>query len=162
MPSRRPRSATRSRGQGSATNGVEDGAAGEHEIGAFGADAGIGRAFVKTHRHELADHTGNLLVRQPATVNPPPIVAPQPQIHAGNRGHGPRRAEHVEAVEIAVIVGEFVDESGDIFDHGVVDLARNDFAAISLGERNDADRQRCPTDDVGRGRTAGGLRRSTA
>ena len=60
-------------------NGVEDGAAGEHEIGALGADAGIGRALVETHRHELADDARYLIVGQPAAVDAPAIVAPQAQ-----------------------------------------------------------------------------------
>ena len=36
-------------------NRVENGAAGEHEVGALGADAGIGHALVEAHGHELGD-----------------------------------------------------------------------------------------------------------
>ena len=49
---------------------------------------------------------------------------------------------------------EPVDEGGDLFHHGVVDFARHDVAAVTLGKRDDADRQRRPADDVGRRRPA--------
>ena len=47
MPSRRPRSATVTSGDGpDFADGFEDGAAGQHEGGAVGADAGVtGEAF---------------------------------------------------------------------------------------------------------------------
>ena len=38
--------------------------------------------------------------------------------------------------------------AGDVVDHGGEDLSRHRAAAETLGQRNDADRQRCPRHDV--------------
>src|SRR6202046_1476481 len=70
-----------------AANGVEDGAAGEHQVGALAADAGIGSAFVEAHVYELPDHARNLVVGEPAAVDAPAVVSLEVEKHAGNRGH---------------------------------------------------------------------------
>ena len=44
--------------------------------------------------------------------------------------------------------GEFFDEDRDLVDHGLVGRRRHDMAAVALGQRDDADRQRRPADDV--------------
>ena len=43
---------------------------------------------------------------------------------------------------------ELFDEGGDLFHHGVIVSRDTDGAAITFGERDDADRQRRPADDV--------------
>ena len=61
----------------------------------------------------------------------------------------------MEAVETAAMLGgEIRDEARDLVDHGVIDFARHRFAAVALRERDDADRHRCPADNVGRRRAA--------
>jgi hypothetical protein len=57
-------------------DGVEDGTAGEHKVGALGTDAGVGRALVEAHRYQFADHARDLVIGEPATVDTPAIVAP--------------------------------------------------------------------------------------
>ncbi len=51
-------------------------------------------------------------------------------------------------------VRNFCTRRRNLFDHGKVSLARYRVAAITLGEGDDADRQRRPTDDIRRRRPA--------
>ena len=50
--------------------------------------------------------------------------------------------------------GEAIDEDRDLGDHGLVDVARHRDAAVALGERHHADRQRRPGLDLRQRRPA--------
>ena len=115
---------------------------------------GLAARSIETHRHQLGHDARYFVVGQPAAVDAPPIVALQPQIDAGDRRHRARGAERVETVEIAVVGRERVDEGCDLRHHRIVAIARHDFAAVALGECDDANRQRGPADDIGRRRAS--------
>src|SRR5689334_2885297 len=83
-----------------AANGIENGAAGEHEIGTLGADTWIGHALFETHGHELFDNAGDLVVGEPAAIDAAALVARQAQKNASDRRHRAGSAEHVESAEI--------------------------------------------------------------
>ena len=118
MPSRRPRSATRSRSHGKrAADRFQNGAAGEHQVGALGADAGIGDAALVAHGEQPLDHAGDLAVAHPAAVDAAALVARQIEIDAGDGGHRARGAEHVQAFGAAVLGGEAIDVGRDLRDH---------------------------------------------
>ena len=96
MPSRSPRSATRSRSHGNARRIASRMAQPASTRSARSrADAGIGDALLVAHREQLLDHAGDLTVAHPAAVDLAAVVALQPEMDAGDRGHGARRAEHV-------------------------------------------------------------------
>src|SRR5690348_10718597 len=61
----------------------------------------------------------------------------------------------MKSTQIAGMLGrEPVDQQGHFLDHGLIDLARYGFAAVALGKRDHADRERGPTDNVRPWRTA--------
>ena len=96
-----------------------------------------------------ADDSRHFAVGQPAAVDAPAVIALEPQKHAGDRRDRAGRAEHVKIGEIAAVrVCELLHERGDLVDHRVIDVARHRGAAVTLGERDDADRQRGPADDL--------------
>ncbi|CDX57779.1 hypothetical protein MPL3365_280047 [Mesorhizobium plurifarium] len=74
-------------------------------------------------------------------------------MHAGERRHRAGRAEQMEIgagqhVREPVATVEGLQPHGHIVDHGGKGLARDSAAAEALGERDDADGQRRPGDDV--------------
>ena len=52
-----------------AADRIEDGAAGQHQVGALGADAGIGDALLVAHRQQPLDHPRDLRRVHPAAVD---------------------------------------------------------------------------------------------
>ena len=101
MPSRRPRSATRSRGHGKgAADRFQDGAAGEHQIGALGADAGAGDALLVAHGQQARRSPRLISSRaHPAAVDAAAVVALEIEMHAGDRRHGAGGAEQMDAAQ---------------------------------------------------------------
>ena len=99
---------------------LQDRAAGQHQVGALGADAGIGGAILVAHAHQPLDHAGHLDLAHPAAIDAATIVARQVEMNAGDGRHRTRGAEQMQAVEIiAVLGGEAVEVLGDLLDHGV-------------------------------------------
>jgi hypothetical protein len=127
-----------------AADRLQDGAAGEHQIGALGADAGVGDAALVAHGEQPLDHTADLAVAHPAAVDAAALVARQFEIDARDRGHRARRAEHVQAVDAAIRGGEAIDVGRDFLDHGRKQFAAHGHAAVALGKRHHADRDRGP------------------
>src|SRR5262249_26720768 len=78
---------------------LEDRAAGEHEVGALGADARVRDALGVARGDEMIEHAGNLGFRHPAAVDVAPLVARQLEMHAGDRRHGPGGAEQMRSFE---------------------------------------------------------------
>ena len=96
MPSRRPRSATRSLSAGqSFENGIENGTAGEHEVGTFAADARLHDALLVGLAEKAGGHVVDIGHVQPDAVDALPIVAFQSEEHAGNRRDGARRSKEM-------------------------------------------------------------------
>src|SRR5690349_20157080 len=82
-----------------ASHGIEDGAAGEHEIGALGTDAGVGDAILIAPVEQPLDHRGHLDIGQPAAVDPAAVITLEIKEHARDGGHRAGGAEHVHAVD---------------------------------------------------------------
>src|SRR4051812_8117806 len=53
---------------------IENGAAGENEIGALGSDAGIGDPILVAHGQQPLDNARRLLVAHPASVDATPLI----------------------------------------------------------------------------------------
>src|SRR6266536_171189 len=68
-----------------AADGVENGATGEHEIGAFGTDAAVGNAVFVAPAQQAVDHPGYLIVDHPTAVDAAALVARQFEMDAGYR-----------------------------------------------------------------------------
>src|SRR5262249_20912052 len=81
-----------------AAHSIENGAAGEHEIGALGADAGIGDTILVAPAEQPLDHAGDLGVAHPAAVDAAAVVAGKFEEHAGDRRYGAGGTEHVHAI----------------------------------------------------------------
>jgi hypothetical protein len=153
MPSRRPRSATRSRSTASDADRLEDGAAGEHEVGPIRPDAGVGdarREIPGEKRATMRRHRGRI---HPQPVDAPPVIPIEFEMHAGERRHGARRAEQVEAAAACDMLEPIRGRET------LSSIARRDRpwrrkspasrrARRIFGKRHHADRQRRPRDDV--------------
>ena len=124
MPSRRPRSATRSRGSGKAVaDGIEDGAARQHQIGALDADAIIAGALLIAHAKQPRDGRGDIRIAHPDAVDPAAVVAQQIEMDAGQRRHRAGGAEQVHARKIGAMLGrERGDVLRDLLDHASIGL----------------------------------------
>ena len=66
---------------------VENGAAGQHQIGALDADAIIVGAFLVAHVAQALDDGGDVGIVHPDAVDPPAIVARQIEMDPGKRRH---------------------------------------------------------------------------
>ena len=82
-----------------AADRFQDGAAGEHQVGALGADAGVGDAVLVAHGEQPLDHAGDLAVAHPAAVDAAALVARQLEIDAGDGRDRARGAEQMQAVD---------------------------------------------------------------
>ena len=80
-----------------AADRLEDGAAGQHQVGPLAADAGIGHARVVVHADERLDQIGNDAAGEPGAVDTAAVVARQAEMDAGQRRDRARGAEHVDA-----------------------------------------------------------------
>ena len=145
MPSRRPavgdaQPLARKR----AADRLEDGAAGQHEIGALGADAGIGDAAFVAHGEQPLDHARDLRVAHPAAVDAAAVVARQIEMDAGDRRHRARGAEQVQPRGAAVLGARSGRRRPRPPRPSPRTLRRHRDAAVAFGERHDADRQRDP------------------
>ena len=137
-----------------AADRFENGAAGEHQIGALRADAGVGDAVLVAHGEQPLDHGRDLCIVHPAAVDAAALVARQFEIDAGDRRHRAGRAEQMHALDrAAVLRGEAVDVLRDLRDHRLEAFARDRDAAVTLGQRHDAHRQRNPGFDLRMRRT---------
>ena len=76
---------------------LEDGAAGEHEIGALVADAGVGGALGVAHGAQRRDRRVDLGAASHRPSTGAAVVARQVEMHAGDRRHRPGGAEQMEA-----------------------------------------------------------------
>ena len=141
---------------------IQDGAAGEHKIGALGADAGIGDALLVAHGDQPIDHGSRLRVRHPAAVDAAAVVALEIEMHARDGGHGAGGAEQVHAVDRRRAVG--CDERREVgrhfLHHGLIDVARDIVAAVALGQRHDPHRHRGPGLDLRQRRPTAARRRT--
>src|SRR5258708_38339201 len=54
---------------------IEDGAAGQHQIGALDADAIVGGALLIAHAEQARDGRGDISVAHPDAIDPPAIVS---------------------------------------------------------------------------------------
>src|SRR5262245_4625214 len=135
---------------------VKNGATREHEVGAVGADTGIGDEIFVAPAQQALDHARHLLVHHPAAVDPAPLVAPELEMDAGDRRDRSRCPEqvHMLAVETAMFGDEIIDEGGDLGGHRGVDFTRDLVPAVALRERHHADRQRHPGFDLRQWRPA--------
>jgi len=142
MPSRRPRSATRSRGQRKRiADRIENGAAGQHQVGALDADAIIAGAFLVAHAEQPLDHGGDVGIVHPDAVDPPAIVACEIEMNPGERRHGARRAQHMHVAQIRAVFGrERRDILRDVAHHLRIGFQRYVPTTEMLGQRDDAER----------------------
>ena len=132
---------------------LEDRAAREHQVGALDADAAVGGAIGIAHRAQPPDRGVDFAARQPEPVDRAPVVAGEIEMHAGDRRHGARRAEQMEARAPAQMRdprGEGGERLVDVADHRREHFRRDVLAAKSLGERDDAEPQRFPGLDLPR------------
>ena len=74
---------------------VENGAAGQHQIGALDADAIVVGALLVAHAEQPLDDGGDVGIVHPDAVDAAAVVARQIEMDAGQRRHGARRAEQV-------------------------------------------------------------------
>src|SRR5260370_733374 len=74
---------------------IEDGAAGQHQIGALDADAIVGGALLIAHAEQARDGRGDISVAHPDAIDPPAVVSGQIELNASQRRHGAGGAEQV-------------------------------------------------------------------
>ena len=140
QPRRRPMRADR----------LENGAACKHEIGAVGADAGVGDALAEVPADQRLDHPVDLVVVHPQPIDAAAVIALQAEMDAGKRRHRARGAEQVEARSLhqmaqPVASVERVDHAPEHASTIAAKVSRvTSRPPIALGERHHADRQRCP------------------
>src|SRR4029453_7687999 len=77
-----------------AADGVENCATGEHEVGALGADAGVGDTIFVAPAQQTFDHARHFVVDHPAAIDAAALVTSELEVHTGDRGYRTRRAEH--------------------------------------------------------------------
>ena len=111
MPSRKPRSAMRMRSDGkAAADAFENGAARQHQIGAIGTDAGVlRRARHRTCARSLFITASISACDIHKSIDAPPVIARQVEMHAGQRRHRARRAEQMKTLA-ALLLGRAGDE----------------------------------------------------
>src|SRR5436309_10453506 len=68
-------------------DGVEDRAAGQHQIGALHADASVIGALLIAHAEQARDGRGDIRVIQPDPIDPSAIVSREIEMNTGERGH---------------------------------------------------------------------------
>ncbi len=132
---------------------LEDGAAGENQIGAIAADAGIGGTRGIIHLQQPCDYLVDVAVVQPQAIDAAPVIARQIQMHAGNRRHRAGCAEQMGTTVLpklgqrlpAVEPCQQIEHFGN---HRLENRRIDDAAAVTLGEIDDADRQRRPGGDL--------------
>ena len=83
-----------------AADRLEDRAAGQHQIGALAADAGIRRPGGIVHLDQAVDHCEDIALMHPQPVDLAPVVARQVEMDAGDRGDRAGGAEQVEAAGV--------------------------------------------------------------
>ena len=129
---------------------LEHGAAGEHQVGALAPDAGIVAPRLVVHAAQLQHHPLDLVVLHPQPVDIAAVVARQVEMHAGERRH---RAGGAEIVEGARARPRAFSASRawkrwncERTSSTIASNTRSSTvdAAMPLGERHDADRQRDP------------------
>ncbi len=101
---------------------LENGAAGEHQIGAVGADAGIGDALLKIPADQPLDHGIDAVAVHPQPVDAASVVTLEVEMHAGKGRDRAGSAEQVEFracndVPEAVAPFEGFKVGGDVVDH---------------------------------------------
>ena len=150
---------TRSAGKGAADR-FENGAAGEHEIGAAGADAAVGGALVIGHAAQGRDGAADVLARHPEPVDAAAVVARKTEKDAGDRRHRAGGAEQMEDARSGRSAPTLTTNSfklaGDMLDHGLEDGVGNFKAAEFLRQGDDAELQRHPEADALAQRGVGG------
>src|SRR6185369_1927777 len=104
---------------------------GEHEVGAFGADAVACHAYFVTHRQHRLDHGDDLALVHTAAVDTITDIALEVEVHPGNCGHRAGGAKHVDAMQTitCVLVRERRDHTADFLHHRLVNVARDIDAA---------------------------------
>jgi hypothetical protein len=132
---------------------LEDGAAGQHEVGPVGADARIGDALVERPGQEPRIHGVDFVRGHPQPVDAAAVVTRQIEVDAGQRRHRAGSAEQVESVHAdavgqPVALLEAMQQFGGVIGHVGEDLLA-DMAAVELFRQgDDADLQRRPGDDM--------------
>ncbi|CDX24681.1 hypothetical protein MPL3356_410016 [Mesorhizobium plurifarium] len=143
QPLRRPDTADR----------FQDRAAGEHEVCAVGADAGVGATLLEIPADQPLYHAVDAVAVHPEAVDAAAVIAIEIEMHAGERRHRAGSAEQMEVgagqhMREPVAAVEGLQPGGHVLDHCGKSLARHRAAAEALRERDDADGQRRPGDDV--------------
>ena len=110
-----------------AADGLEDGAAGQHQIGAVAADAGMGDAAVEGHGEQDLHGLVDLAALHPQAIDLLALVALEAEMQAGQRGDGARGADEVDGMigdHLAQLfaAAELAQVLGDIGHHGLEDL----------------------------------------
>src|SRR5262249_47576267 len=154
---------TKTRAWVCAPDRLEDRATGKYQMGTLGAYARAGHPLFVAHRKQLFYDTVDLLSSHPATVNAVAIVAFKIKMHASNCRHRTRRSEHVNAVcsVSTVFAHEWRDKRGDLLHHRLVTFTTDSNAAIALGQRHHAVRDRGPTADLRQGWSSAALLRAS-
>ncbi len=132
---------------------LEDGAAGQHEIGAFLADARLRHTLGIAHVDQVLRHGTGVVGAEPATVDAGALIGRKLEMNAGDGGDGSRGTEKMrsalgDAAIEAMRVLEILDRSHHVVDHGLVAFLRHVAPAVTLGEAHHADRQRGPGGDA--------------
>ena len=133
--------------------GLEDGAAGEHEIGALLADARLRHALGIAHGDQAVGDGAHIRRAEPAAVDAGAVVGGKAEMNAGDGGDGSGGAEEMrarigDAAAETVRALEIGQRPRHVRHHGLVILAADLAAAMALGEADHADRQRRPGGDA--------------
>src|SRR6185437_12050060 len=101
---------------------LEDRAAGEHEIGALGADAGIARALVMRLSGEATRGAALILETQHHAVDAAAAVVAELEMHGGERRHRAGGAKHLnlprgDARRDALALLDIAQRRVDLGDH---------------------------------------------
>ena len=132
---------------------LEDRAAGEHEIGALMADAGVGGSLSVAHRPQTRDSVVDLRPAEPEPVYSAPVVARQIEVDASDGRYGSGGAEKVKPVA-ARLIRDFGDKGreglGDVSSHRGECLIGDVNAAELFRQRHDAEFASIPKPPPGR------------
>ena len=128
---------------------IEDGATGQHQIGAFDTDAIVVGALLIIHAEQAVDGGGDARILHPDAVDAAAVVTGEVEMDAGQRRHGARGAEQVHAVEVAAMLGrERRDVAGNLLHHARIGFLRHVAAAVMLRQCHHAERDRHPALDA--------------